>query len=180
MIKTFLPVLAIAAALGLYFVYVQPIRTDIVRLQTEEAEFDNALQKITELESIIERLDTQLLSYSSVELEKIERIIPDEVNNLQLILDLDGLTTKHNLDVTTISVGSSVVKFFGADTDGPSLKTYPVNLHIKASYSQLISFLSDVEKSLQLFDISEIQFQEIEAIAEVNNFIIVLSTYSLQ
>ena len=91
MIKTLIPILSLAAAVGLYFVQIEPTLSNIEILKEEESEFIEALEKARQLEEVRERLSTQFLSFGEKELQTLEKFLPTTVDSVHLVFDVTSI-----------------------------------------------------------------------------------------
>ena len=87
MIKTLIPILSLAAAVGLYFVHIDPSLANIKILKERESEFSEALEKARQLEEFKERLSTQLLSFEEEELEALDKFLPKTIMGFPVVID---------------------------------------------------------------------------------------------
>ena len=158
-----LPVLALFIAIGVFFVYVNPmwsgkvaetkaaIKSDEQTLQSA-ADYDKKMKDLADAKNAID----------SASLAKLEQLLPDSVDNVGLILDINALAARSGLSLTNIDiVGNSAAS--GSDANGaPALQgknpVSSVDLTLSAigSYSALKTFLAGLEKSLRLLDVRSI------------------------
>ena len=160
MLKTFIPILSLAAAIGLYFVHIEPTLANIEILKEEEAEFNEALEKARQLEEVRERLSTQFLSFGEKELETLEKFLPREVDSVHLIFDVSGIAQQYNADL--ISAEVTKVKTVQSRSDDKTLEipyqTVLFNFSVDMDYKIFLAFIADLEQSLRLMDVSSISF----------------------
>jgi len=161
MFKSAFPVIFIIAAVGLFYTYIDPIYKNIQTLLQEEATFDEALNKSRELLALRDSLLAKRNAFSANDLERLNKLLPDHVDNVRLALDLDGIASKYNMRIKNISVSQSSNNQAG--TLGPSQKSYEsivLSFSVAASYEDLISFLKDLERSLRIVDVTQLSFNQ--------------------
>jgi len=90
MIRFILPIIFVIVAIGLFFGYVDPVYDDVKVLRAEEARFIDALDRSKELQQIKDQLLAKYNTFSSADLERLQKLLPDNVDNVRLVLDLDG------------------------------------------------------------------------------------------
>ena len=160
MIKTFIPILSLAAAIGLYFVHIEPMLANIEILKEEESEFNEALEKARQLEEVKERLSTQFLSFGEKELETLEKFLPSTVDSVHLVFDVNGIAQQYNSEL--ISAEVIKVKAVKRRTDDTALgapyQTSVFKFSVDMDYKIFLAFIADLEKSLRLMDVSSIRF----------------------
>jgi len=81
-------IILITIAIATFFFYVNPSYEDIKVLKMENSEFDEALDKARELQEVRDNLLSKYNSFSSGDIERLGKLLPDNVDNVRLILDL--------------------------------------------------------------------------------------------
>jgi len=161
MFRSALPVLFIVAAIGLFYTYIDPIYNNIQTLLQEEARFDEALNKSRELLALRDSLLAKRNAFSENDLERLNKLLPDHVDNVRLALDLDGIASNYNMRIKNITVSQSSSGQTG--TIGSSQKSHEsivLGFSVAATYEDLISFLRDLEKSLRIVDVTKLSFNQ--------------------
>lgn len=157
-----LPMLALMISVGIFFAYVSPtwsgpIATTKVAIAYDEQALiaaDEYTAKQNELASERVKIDPENLARLSV-------FLPDSVDNVRLILDINALAARSGLSLANINVSEN--NSSGAATDG-TLSTAaadPVNsvdlsLSAVGTYAALKAFLIGIEKSARLLDVQDI------------------------
>lgn len=169
-----LPFLFLLVAGGLFIGYIHPTVTGpIAATQAKIKEYDAALSASTRYEERRAELEQERAQLPQDGVERLEDFLPDNVDNVRLILDLDSLASKSGLVITNFNTTAAEVTTSGdaVDTtdapDGsaqtisldPSKPYESLDLTITASgsYAQLRAFLSGVESSLRTLDLIEFQ-----------------------
>lgn len=169
-----LPVLFLLIAGGIFVGYVHPTVTkDIAAARAQVKKYDAALAASTRYEQKQAQLATEEQALPEDGIERLEQYLPDNVDNVQLILDLDGLASRSGLTITNFNTTESEVSTKGdsVEVEGgpaptgqvlsldPSKPYESLDLSITAagSYAQMRAFLDGVESSLRPLDL--IQFQ---------------------
>lgn len=158
--KFFIPVFLLIAAVGLFFGYIDPTYGKVETLRTEEQKFDEALNKSKELQKIRDVLLSQFNSFSASDLSRLEKLLPDNVDNVRLTLDIDGIASKYGMRIRNVITSKASGNQTGAI--GPSGKPYEtvtLSFTVAASYENIISFLKDIEKSLRIVDVKELSLR---------------------
>jgi Tfp pilus assembly protein PilO len=160
-----LPALALAVTIGIFFAYVNPAWSgSIAETKAKIILDDQALKAASEYTAQQNALATARDGIDSASLDRLTDFLPDSVDNVGLILDLNALAARSGLSLANIDVvmnDSNAVKN-AADTGAlPTAATNPVgsvNLSLSAvgTYAALQTFLSGVERSARLLDIEDI------------------------
>ena len=153
MIKTLIPILSLAAAVGLYFVHIDPSLANIKILKERESEFSEALEKARQLEEFKERLSTQLLSFEEEELEALDKFLPKAVDNVRLIFDVNSIAEQYG----TKLISAEAVEIAATQSE-ESYTTVDLRFSVDMEYKIFLAFIADLEQSLRLIDVSSIRF----------------------
>lgn len=179
MIRFILPIIFVVVAIGLFFGYVDATYTKVQELRNEEARFAEALDRSRELQQVKDRLLSKYNAFPTSELERLERLLPDNVDNVRLVLDIDDIASQYNMQIRNVSIGT--VNDSGGAVIGPDTKPYRsliLTFSTRATYEDFLWFMQDLESSLRLVDIVNISFSE--SIGEVYDFQVGVQTYWLE
>ncbi len=157
--KLFLPIIFIIASVGLFFGFTNPKYQEIKSKQAEHANIQEANAKATQLRGVREVLTQERNKISEKDIQKIEKLLPDGVENVRLIIDIDNIASKYDVKIknTRINEGSST----RGDSVGPSANKYgsiSLSFSTTMTYENFKLFLQDLEKSLRLVDVTALSF----------------------
>jgi Tfp pilus assembly protein PilO len=158
-----LPLLALAAAAGIFFAYVSPAWSgSIAATQAAIALDDTALASAADYTKKQNALATERSSIDPANLERLSTFLPDSVNNIGLILDINALAARSGLSLANIDVATADS---GAKNSAPgalpTTVTNPVgsiNLSLSAlgTFSAFQAFMSGIERSARLLDVQDV------------------------
>jgi|GEM_PF-2069183 len=131
-----------------YF-YLTPAYEGIMALRETEKEYNEALAVADEVESTTEKLLQKYNSLSLRDKDRLAKVVPDQMDMAQTLLDLDGVADKNNINIR--SVEHSVMPSRGVD----AMDTASVTFSVDGTYDGLAGFIFDLEQSLQFFEITE-------------------------
>jgi len=159
-----LPLLALIISVGIFFGYVGPSWSGSIASTKNAISFDDqALEAAEQYASQQNSLASSRNDISPSDLARVETFLPDSVDNVGLILDLNALAARSSLSLSNIDVVSGVAGNVNrASPKGiPSSGTSPVgsvdlSLSAIGSYSALKSFLIGVERSARLLDVRDV------------------------
>lgn len=162
MMTKLFPFVALILAAALMFGYVMPTyKQSIVPAQAQIASLESALAAAKGFTLKEADLEKQRTSISPQNLARLESFLPDGVNNVQLILDLDGLAARSgmalsnfNIDTNSISSGSSANSLALASSN--PVDSVQLTLETNGTYAQFHSFLAGIEQSLRPLDVVNI------------------------
>ena len=159
--RLFMPLVLVAAAIGLFIWYTNPTYQAIKALSIQNASYDDALTKAKELRSLRESLLSKRNGFAPNDLDKLLQILPDNVDNIRLIIDINSIATRHNLTLTNVDLGSVGGQRSAAADAGNTTAVGSVNVGFSvttANYADFLAFVQDVEHSLRLVDITKMSF----------------------
>jgi Tfp pilus assembly protein PilO len=152
-------IMVIAAVLGIVL-YAVPTYQSAQALQAEEKDLDTALTNARKLQSARDELIQKFNSFSSRDIERIETMIPDNIDNVKLIIELDALASVHGLAIQNIDVVEKELSLEEQQMQQSQDYAYvDLNVGLTGPYERFVSFIEDVEKSLRLIDVQAITFQ---------------------
>jgi len=105
--RRFFPLLMLIASVGLFFAYVNPTYNGLDDLKQQSAKLDEALNKAKELQSIRDQLLSKYNTFSSEELDRLKKLLPDHIDNVRLIIDIDDIASRYGMSVTKVSISNS-------------------------------------------------------------------------
>ena len=166
--KLILPTLFIVISILLYFVVVGPLWNDVDTLRAEVDQYNTALDNSTGLQKTRDTLLTKYNSISQDDKDKLQHLLPDSVNNIKFILEIERLANLHGMPIKNIkfenqnndNVPDPKTAVVTAATKG-GLKPYgvfPVEFSVDGNYDSFVLFLKDVEYNLRLVDVKSVSF----------------------
>lgn len=167
MMKLFSLTLMLLVAGVAFFGYTSPAYTKAQGLQLQVTELDRILAEASEFQ----RLKTQLLArynaLPSEQLARLTKLLPDHVDNVRLILDVDSLAAANGLSLENVIInvadsGASENAGAGSGALGAmSAQNVPydsltLQFRTEGSYEDFVQFLGETESSLRLVDVVEL------------------------
>lgn len=178
--RTLLPVLFVVIAGGIFFGFIDPAYNRIQELRGEEAQFDQALTRSKELQSVRDQLLSRYNTFSQSDLERLEKLLPDNVDNVRLILDVDTLSAAYGMRLRNVALESNESRSArGQVGSGESRHdSLILSFSVTGSYDTFRSFLEDLERSLRLVDVGTVSFSG--AASGIYDYSVALKTYWLK
>jgi Tfp pilus assembly protein PilO len=172
--RYFFLLLLIIASVGVFIALIIPQYDNMKTVRANVAAYQNDLQVANQLQISRQALIAQYNGISKTDLDNITTLLPDNVDDIRLIIQLDALATKNGLSslrdvnydpdqAADQTAGSTTATAAPDPTTDPATSNSPYgqfNLSFDTSgqYSNYLSFLSDVEKNLRLVDITNVAF----------------------
>lgn len=179
MIRLLIPIALITVAVGLFFGYIDPIYQNIKEVRAEEKTFNEALNQSRELQEIRDALLSRYNTFSQQDLDRLEKLLPDHIDNVRLILDIDSIASKYNMrtrNVTVSDAGSEDPSAIGSSQS--AVGSVILSFSVAATYDNFIRFMKDLESSLRIVDLVGLSFGVTEG--DAFNFDISIKTYWLK
>ena len=174
-----MPIILIGISITVFFLFSNPLysSTDplspgITTLQTQLASYNKALDNSKALKNLEDTLTAKENSIDSNDLANLQKLLPNNIDNIRLILEIQQIATpygmilkdiKYNATDSSASATSSttpVVQGGGTSAQTAS-KDYGIwNLEFSAigTYNNFLSFTKNLEDNLRIVDISSVQF----------------------
>lgn len=182
------PIILIIISIAVFFGYIDPNyrgtdlsggRRSIQSLQAEDGEYQTALNNTTEIRKKREALVVKRGEINPNDLTKLEKLLPDNVDNIKLVIDMNQIAQNHTLTLKNIKLNTSPT----ADPnklgqDNSKYGTVSLSFTVSSSYDNFQNFLTDLEKSLRLVDITDLSVTGNET--GVYDFSVGLKTYWLK
>ena len=169
--KNFLAVIFIVASLGLFFYSIDPTYREIKTLRVQEAEFSEALENTERVQDLRSELQAKYNSFSQDDHDRLEKLLPDVVDTVRLIIEINAVAVRYGIELKDVKVssgeGGGTAPSAGASTAGqksPAIGTkaakpyegVPISFAVSGSYEDFLGFLSALERSLRIIDITDL------------------------
>lgn len=164
---TLIPIILVLTAGALFALYTDPVYQGSKALKAEVAAYDDALTKTQELRRLREELQTKRNAFGEEDLTKLRRMLPDNVDNIRLIIDINEIAARRGLSLTNVELGDISGSATPRDDlavgdSGDPVGSITLGFSLAASYDDLMLFLQDLEHSLRVINIEEIGFSVTE------------------
>ncbi len=182
------PIILILISLGAFFMYVDPNYrgTDlqsgarsVMDLQKEDAEYQTALNNTTAIRQKRDALVAKMGAINPDDLSKLGELLPDNVDNIKLVIDMNQIAQNHSLTLKNIKLDTGAAadpSKLGADTS--KYGTVGLSFSVSSSYENFQNFLTDLEKSLRLVEITDLSVSGNDT--GIYDFSVSLKTYWLK
>jgi hypothetical protein len=177
--KLITPILLLVAGALIFFWFINP---KFVEIKATLATYQEALDKAVAAETKWEDLTRSKDNISDEEMARLMTLLPEKVDQIRLVVDMDALAKKYNAKIKDIKVNAASADTGTAretSTTRSALNITNVTFSIPLTYSQFLSYLRDLEKTLKLVDVSSVTFTPVDT-SNIYNFSVNLRTYSLK
>ena len=177
------PAILVALAVGAFAVYISPTYTQVQVVTADIAKYDDALDSAKEIMAVRDELAARYDSFTDDDLDRLMKLLPKNVDNVRLVIDIDTLAAQYGMRLTNISVAeTSVGATKVGERIGPSENAYEsvdIGFSTASSYENFRKFLRALESSLRIVDVKDLKFS---STGEGPNYVfqVTLSTYWLK
>lgn len=163
MFKFLVPTIILVIAGALFFIFTKPTYSQIADIKARSLAYDLALDNARELQAVRDELTAKYNAFSPEDINRIETLLPDTVDTVQLIIDLDDLAQSNGLVFKDTKFESGL----GTDAqktptdlllDAKEYQTSTVGFVVEGSYENFQNFLRDLERSLRLVEVNSLSF----------------------
>lgn len=162
-------IIFIVISIAVLFVLANPIYSNIRKIKSDIVVYDTALSNATNLQKTRDTLLKNYKSISKDDAERLNHFIPNTVDNIQLILQIQKIAQKYSLVLRNIKFDSPTSdkntqnqqqKSINVSSTKDSLPYGEFNLEfsVDAKYGDFKSFVKDLEYNIRLLNIKNISF----------------------
>jgi Tfp pilus assembly protein PilO len=159
MMKLILSVAGVALAGGIFFFFTQPHYDTVRALQSEIAQYDQALERAHELQQLKQSLLSRFNAFNPADIDRLHKLLPDHVDNVRLILDLDNLAARHGLAIQNVVISDPSAErntggvIASASASRQKYGSLTLKFRTQGTYDSFVAFLNDLEASLRIVDL---------------------------
>jgi hypothetical protein len=176
--KFLIPLALLGISAGLYFVFIEPLYAEIQTLSAQVSRLDLALTKSKELQEVRNSLNSKRTAFRPGDVDRLHKLLPDHIDNVRLIIDIDDIAARYNLAIQNISFTGGPSNPSGQNTDQALFGSMQMSFAVTARYDQFLLLLRDLEKSLRIVDVVALTVNPNEE--GDYNFAVTLRTYWLK
>lgn len=180
-----LPLILVGASVALFFVYTDPNYQGpggVKSLEAQRAAYDDALTKSNQLRALRDTIRARYNAITPEQKEKLQAIIPDNVDNIRLVIDINNIASRNNLAVKNLAVGQTQSgkapkSATAVGASGSPVGSVDLSFTVSADHDHFLAFLDDLQHSLRIVDVERISFSV--SSTGVTDYTISIRTYWL-
>jgi len=147
---------------GVFYYITIPMYEEVQTLRAKKVEYDQALNSSQEAQKVRASLETKYNKISVENLNRLESFLPNNVDNIRLIIEIDKIAGRYNM---TIGNAQVTVSKESSSSDNPDevvvveSTTYGIgklSFSVSGKYEEYLSFIKDLEQSLRLINITSV------------------------
>ena len=184
--KALTPFLIIGICVGMYFLYMGPVITEIKDLQAKKDEYTNVLNKVKEIKDRRDAVSAEYNNISPENFERLNKIIPKKFDSVVFVNDVNNIASRNGVILKSYKEnGSSSASSETTTTEAPEAiyRTNIIIMNFVGPYKQFLSFLSELETSLQLVDVITLDILSSSGVKLADNqyqYTLEVNVYSLR
>jgi Tfp pilus assembly protein PilO len=180
--KSLMPILLIGVSIGLFYIHIDPMYTEVKAVMKQKSEYSDALEKAVELQGVRDELLTKYNALPKDDLLRLERLIPTDLNTVKLVTDIASIAGPYGIVPERISVKEAISDTGQEITEAVQkpYQTTNISFTFSSTYPNLVLFLKDLEKSLQLVDVRSITFSVPEEDTDIYEYSVSIDVYWLK
>lgn len=177
MIKFISKFFLLAIGIAVLVFWTMPKYKETLALKDDQAKYNKALADSKELMSVKKNLSDKYSAIDQITLEKITKMLPDNVDNIKLILEISRIGEKYgmviknvkfdtfnkNTKLSTDTTNTIVQSNQQALESSKDYGSFDLEFSVEGTYPNFVKFSSDIEKSLRIVDISGISFSSVDS-----------------
>ena len=174
-----MPAILIGIAITVFFMFANPIYSEIGGLRAQVASYDEALSNSKALKNEIDKLTAKYNAIDRDDLIKLQKLLPDNIDNIRLILEIEQIALPYGMALKDVKYNATNDPAKGAGAGGgagtegaPAVlqgggtaiaggKDYgawDLSFSTTGTYDNFLRFTRALESNLRIVDISSIQF----------------------
>ena len=174
--KGFTPVILLGLTIGAIYFYVVPQIGHIQDIFAEVEKYDDALEAADVLDGRLQELNRKKETFTIAETVRLGKLLPSTTDDVRLVLDVSGIAENYNIELTNIVLETLEEEEPNAreritrpgtenervdsrfDRSSLDLQELHLGFSFFATYAEFVNFITDLESSLRILDITEISF----------------------
>lgn len=152
----FAPLVLLVVAIAGSLFYTKPAYDKLTLHVNEKESYAAAVVKGKEFESVQQELINKMQGIPMEDQENLKKMIPDNVDNVRLIIEINEMAKRYSSGVKNIRVGDAEKQT--AKTASTPVGNTSFGFTISTSYELFGDFLRDLESNLRLADVTMLRF----------------------
>ena len=198
--KSLTPIILILISVALFFFLIDPEYKDVQELQAQVEANNETLKIARDLSVKREELRNKFNNISQEERAELEKLLPDTVDNVRLIIDINNIAEQFGIVIRNININADEDTATAAGTVGAQGSTFEgvieessvkyvdkskigvitFSFSVAAKYEVFLEFLRELEESLRIVDIRNIQISRGSAEGSIYDYNVTMDTYWLK
>lgn len=163
--KFLLPVILVIISGALFLLWIDPTYKDIQVILNENQGYVDAIEKVKEVREKREEVQEIRNTISRSQEERLEKILPTRIKNIDLILDVNNIADINGMNISGIRINDQSETNSGEraeiETNDAGYQTVSFAFSVVATYDTFKEFLEDLSLSLRVIDVTNVSITPI-------------------
>ena len=181
--KGYSSIVLIVIAVGVFFTFIDPQYKEVQALLETKEENNVLMQKAEDLSRKRQELTDKYNAISAGDRERLNKVLPETVDNVRLILDIDNIARRSGILVRNISVDGGIntesTDNRVIDRTGKNYGVIGLSFSFSTNYTTMKRFMAELENSLRIVDIKSFEVSASDT-GDVYSYNVSLDTYWLR
>ncbi len=158
--KILTPIILLAVSIAMFVFGTNKNFADVNAVKAENIDYQAALDKSKEVLQKRDKLAEEYKQFSQDDIDALHKIMPDSVDNIQLILDIDNVAKQNGVVIKKFKIDD------GKDANGKSqvsendvYSSITLSYTASGTYENFLAFLKKIETSLRIVDVTSLSFE---------------------
>lgn len=159
-------IILLLLSVGLFYTFTNVQYQEVKGLYTLASEYQNVLRNTSAIVELRDRLLVTYETFPKAEIDRINKVLPDNINTVRLALDLDSMASRYGLSIKNIQAttgASGDANFIVLPEQASAYEKATVSFGFISNYENFMLLLADLERNLRIMDIRSISFQTSES-----------------
>lgn len=164
--KNNIAIILLLLSVGLFYTFTNGQYQDVKKLYVLASEYRNVLENVSAITEVRDRLLVTYGMFPREEIERINKVLPDNIDTVQLALDLDSMASRHGISIKSIQTEKGSAEGSNLVVLPEFAKVYEmatVSINFVSNYENFLRLLADIENSLRIMNIKFISFKTSES-----------------
>ncbi|OHA16485.1 MAG: hypothetical protein A3C79_02610 [Candidatus Taylorbacteria bacterium RIFCSPHIGHO2_02_FULL_45_28] len=164
-------IILVALAIGTYLTFTRAKLAEVNEVRVVNTQYLSAIDSADRLIKVRDAVLKDYNALSSEDRDRLDKMLPNTVDNIRLIIDLNSVALRHGFSLRDIKAAASnanqgglpasqgfgsEIGDAGASIPTPTLDTVNISFSVMAPYQQFINLLRDLEANLRIMDVTHL------------------------
>lgn len=154
MIKSIIGIILLLFGASLVYFFGLPAFNSIAELRSQSEVLVTVIERTESLNQSVANLFANYQTISSNDISSLDILVPNQIDNVKLILEIQQLAEKYGLAVQTIDVSSLGDNRLAEQ----NINSVSFSADVAGFYDDFVDFLIALERSQRLIDINSVSF----------------------
>ena len=153
-------IILLLLSLGLFYTFTKVEYKKVQDLHVVASQYQDVLANVSDIVRLRDNLLIAYEEFPQEDIDRIDKVLPENVDTVKLALELDSIAGRHNIAITEVRMGGDVNQSTEIILPENTLPYEKVEVSFKfvSNYTNLKSLLADMEKSLRLMEVKSLSF----------------------